>query len=254
MGEPRNVRARRREPGRVYRWGGEEFPSVTSVLGTALAKPGLTSWAAREAAEFAVAHLGLLGTLDADAAVDLVRGAPWRHRDRAADLGSLLHEVVEARLLGVEPPEVGDEHRPRVAALDDWLARWSPDEVLCAEVTVYSRRHGYAGTLDMLVRRAGETWLLDVKTGKAVYSEVALQLAAYRHAEFVGAPSGQELPVPEVDRCGVLHLRQRSWELVPVDVGDDEWVAFRAALRLARWSWDRAHLVLGQHEEGDADG
>ena len=50
---------------------------------------------------------------------------------------------------------------------------------------VYSRTFGFAGTLDAICTIAGRRGLLDIKTGRSgVYPEVALQLAAYAHADF----------------------------------------------------------------------
>jgi len=50
------------------------------------------------------------------------------------------------------------------------------------EQVVYSEKHRYAGTLDLLAEVNGVLTVVDWKTGKAVYSEAHLQNAAYRQA------------------------------------------------------------------------
>jgi hypothetical protein len=91
--------------------------------------------------------------------------------------------------------------------------------------------HGYCGTLDMGARLLmgrdengvpmGENWLIDVKTGSGVYDEVAFQLAAHRYADtwVEYSPSGEpaETAMPPFDRCGVLHVREDGYSLIPVE-------------------------------------
>src|SRR5690606_23091893 len=65
--------------------------------------------------------------------------------------------------------------------------RWMQDShptIIEHERTVVSKKYGYAGTLDMLVtlNGNGQKIVVDVKTGKDIYSEAFLQLSAYRQA------------------------------------------------------------------------
>jgi hypothetical protein len=113
-----------------------------------------------------------------------------------------------------------------------------------SEATVFSRRHGYAGTLDAICVLDGTLTLLDVKTGKSVYPEVALQLAAYAHADFVGHPDGTERRLPPVAAGAALHLRPGGYELVPVPIGEQVLAAFLAALEVFRWASEQAPKVL----------
>jgi hypothetical protein len=107
---------------------------------------------------------------------------------------------------------------------------------------VYSH-HGYAGTLDAIVRIAGETWLLDYKTSKGVYPETALQLAAYANADFIGRPGDPiRYGIPVIEQYGVVHIRPEGAELVPMDVGG-AFEAFLAAKRLTDW---RSADVVGR--------
>ncbi len=107
-----------------------------------------------------------------------------------------------------------------------FLAAYEPAWVM-SEATVYSRL-GYAGTLDAVAHIGGRVLLLDVKSGERVYDEVALQLAAYRYAQWVDLGDHVEHPLPAVDQCAVLHLRPESYQLLEVDAGRPEFDVFRA--------------------------
>jgi hypothetical protein len=76
---------------------------------------------------------------------------------------------------------------------------------------VFSRTHKYAGTADVIARmKIGKDIvpvIIDIKTSKAIYDDVALQLCAYARADFVGMEDGSEEPlVPDGEkiRYGVV--------------------------------------------------
>jgi hypothetical protein len=84
-----------------------------------------------------------------------------------------------------------------------------------------SHENRYCGTLDLVAGLATDdgdvqTWLLDIKTGNGVYGETALQLAGYRYADAWVDDDGTEHVMPIIDRAGVVHLRDGSYELLPV--------------------------------------
>src|SRR5574337_1930961 len=84
--------------------------------------------------------------------------------------------------------------------LREWLDDEEPD-ILLSEKTVFSREHGYAGTLDLLARtRIGGSrpvTVVDVKTSKSIYNETAYQLTGYARADFVGMDDGTELALKD---------------------------------------------------------
>ena len=205
--------------GRVYVWGDREYPSVTTILGATVPKPALVGWAAKATAEWAVDHHAEWRDLtDRRATVDLLKGAPFRDRDNAADVGTAVHAYAEATAKGHAsfiPPEV----EPFVAGFERFVCDWRP-EYLETEATVFG--DGYAGTLDAIARIDGQVVLLATKTTRSgVYPEVALQLAAYWSADFIGRNDGAtEDPMPEMYAAMVLHLRPEGYRLVPVRVDD----------------------------------
>jgi hypothetical protein len=230
---------------RAYAWAGRPYPSVTAIIKGGVPAPFLVQWAAKAAAEYAVAHLDRLALLPAGQAVQEVKRAPWDHRDHAASLGDLVHAAVEAHATGRPRPQLPPQAGPYLAAFEQFLADHRPVFV-ASEQTVYSRRYGYAGTLDAICElpARGGLVLLDVKTGKGIYPEVALQLAAYAHAEFIGRPDGTEQPIPAIAAGAVLHLRPGGHELVDVPIGQAVLEAFLAALAVFRWATDLAPSVL----------
>ena len=221
---------------RTYHWAGADFPSVTSVLGTAIAKPGLIPWAARVAAEAAAEAMA--GGAVYDVAVAAGCRAPNAGRDAGGARGTDVHRVLHHLALSLPLPTTGAAAEPYVESLMEWWGDHEP-EPLVAEATVLSRTHRYAGTLDAIWSLGGRTVLVDAKTGSGRYPEESLQLAAYRNAEVICLPDGTEEPMPQVDACCILAIAPDGCELVDVEAGDEEWAAFRAALILAQWTWAR---------------
>ncbi len=245
MSAPRNAVQTNR--GRFYKLGDETFVSVTNVIGKAVAKQALPPWAARTAAEFVVENLDMVSALahdDRAAAIDLIKGSPWRKRDKAALTGTLLHEAAERHVLGQEVA-VDDTTRPFFESFCRWVDDYRPT-FEAAEYSVFSRTHGYAGTADLVAVIDGERWLIDHKTAeKGPWPEAALQLAALRYADFIGMPNGTEAPVPVVDRCGVLKVRPEGCLLYPVRADEAIHRHFLYCLQTAVFVDEVARDVIG---------
>lgn len=180
-----------------------------------------------------------------ESAVRWLSGAPYRERDRKADIGSAVHAEVEALILGQPRPEPAAELAPFMAQFESWRETFAP-EFLASEATVYSDRESYAGTLDMIVRIAGRTLLVDAKTGKDVYPESALQITAYSRADYIGLPDGTDEPLPAIDGGAVLHLRPDAYAFVPVRVDDEVYRAFLYAREVFRWVEETSKDAIGQ--------
>jgi hypothetical protein len=168
---------------------GHALPSVTTLIGQIDKSGPLTWWAARLAAETTAAAL-LDGGLPRAQAIDLGRRAHDKAKRAAADRGTLAHALVEAHYTG-EPAEVEDADPVELAAAEACAAR--AIEAIDALGTVECSELGgvacldhrwYGGTMDFAIRlHADDSTLIlgDLKTGKDVYPEVAIQLAAYAH-------------------------------------------------------------------------
>ena len=245
MTNPRN--ATTTSKGRTYRWRDESFPSVTTIIGGGVPKPALVGWAAKRVAETAVAKRRIWEAMDQPAEmVDWLKRAPYRERDGAAVQGSAIHDWAEKRVLGmpVTVEELPAEQQPWAISFLQFTHEMEPTWEM-SEASVYNRTDGYAGTLDALLRLSDRAvqqirdsggpdlsglGLVDYKTNKSgIFPETALQLAAYRHAEFVGLPDGTETPMPHVDWCAALWITDTGYELVPVNAGHLAFEYFLAA-------------------------
>lgn len=252
---------------RWYDWQGRPLMSVTSARRTLGLPHGLHQWTVNQVISRALdRHEELHSILERprkprervrdknvrDEAARWLRAAATEERDRKAALGTAVHDL--ARLL-TDPADVPDvvkatagrtEYdipagliRPRLASFHLWRQE-AGVEILAAEAQCFNLAVGYAGSMDLLVRaRDGSVWVVDIKTGDDTYPEYALQLSAYRHAEFIGTAGvvdhGLTALLHQASGMAVLHLDDGGAE--PQVVRDDEetWNAYRALLYVARW-------------------
>lgn len=214
---------------------GERFMSVTTVLGYVTAF-GLLDWAAKLAAEAAIdepdrvlaaADTEPCNATKSDNACGVCRACviAWlanRHnevRDAAGDRGTRLHEATAHYDLFGEGGHVDDDVQPLFTNYRDWLGHYRP-EVVATDVTVISRKWGYAGSLDKIIRfgenaRLPKKWkhlrglnlVLDEKTGKHVGIKEGWQVTAYSRADTVLLPDGSEEPMPAIGGGLILHNR-----------------------------------------------
>lgn len=143
---------------RIYDIDGKLYPSVTTALGV-IRKPFLEVWR------------GKLGNEEAD-----------RVMHEAADLGSTVHDYCHMINTG-QAVDPADEYREMVMAYQKWLST-TVKEIVLAEQVVYSHKYQFAGRLDLLAILKGDKYptVIDIKTSKGIYPDMALQLAAYQQA------------------------------------------------------------------------
>lgn len=223
---------------------GRALPSVTNVTGM-LNKPALPRWAAKETALYAVAQADTIAKLaqdDEGAAVDLLKGAPWRASGKKAEAGTNVHEAVEAWLTGAHR----DDSPTEADHVEQFAAMWARMgfALRYAEAQVFNLGVGYAGSVDVIAEREGEVWVLDVKTGKGPYPEHALQLSAYAHAEQVARTDGTLEDMPAVTHAAVVDLKANRSRVIPTDIGAEVFRAFRAARVL--WDLDGRVDLFGE--------
>jgi len=235
----------RRGGNHVYRMrekGGKSYPvpNCTTILGMKDKTRMLLPWQARVCAFVAVEHvkpiLDLLPQGDmkfslTDKARQNIRlglqelgpkvlNASNAVRDSAGDIGTQVHQYIEDFFTAKLSRKA---RAPGVAGLDievkravQFFAAWAKrNEVrpIAMERAVFSREHFYTGQLDLILEVGGETGVWDAKTGKGVYPEVMLQMAAYRQAyneemKYLSEP-------PLAGRNGVLLFTRE--ERSPVD-------------------------------------
>lgn len=232
-----------------YTYQGATYPGATTILGMLDKSGPLMGWAARETATAAVRLVNELpamiaATGEAGVVKMLSSRSTWQ-RDEAAQLGTEVHALADLVVRGQPTPSMTDTQRARVLHYakwwkdSGWTLRLSEAMVVRPDVA-----QGWGGTFDLLAYdRDGRTVLSDVKTGRAVYREAVLQLAAYGMASLVQPHSDNVItdppkvyPMPVPDRYVILHVTAEGVREVEVAVGAAERMAFLACLDLYHWS------------------
>lgn len=149
---------------RYYTKDGVLVPGATTVLGL-LNKPALVKWAN---------NLGLQG-------IDVTK-----YVDKTAEVGTLAHLMVQYYLAGSEQLDYSRFSQDTISQAENSLISfWEWDKThkikpILLEKSLVSNIHKFGGSVDCYAEIDGQRWLVDFKTGKAIYDEMAIQLAAYR--------------------------------------------------------------------------
>jgi hypothetical protein len=249
---------------------GVKLPSVTSVVGM-LPKPYLTFWASKLTAEYAVDNLPAITSIserDREGAVDFLKRAPSRYTASRADVGSKAHDAFELLIRGERIGRVDPDIRMHVRHFEEFLDAVNPELVYAEDIawseSVNGREDlGYAGSFDGIVRiwvreengrpvptpdRSGEPVLLvvDWKTGKSTYPDVALQLTAYARAKELILTTGERMPMPETDGAAVLHVTDQEWSFKPVDTDTHVFDQFLYLRETYNWDRGASKKVIGK--------
>lgn len=220
---------------------GTRIPGVTTILGDGLPKKALINWAANITAESAVDRWDEFADMPPAKRLAALKEARYTTTDKAKKRGTEVHGYAETLVQGEQVTGVPDELRGHVEAYARFLDGFDVAPVL-VEVVIVNYTYGYAGTLDLvadiecpLCNRVCR-WLLDVKTNeKGIYGETALQLAAYRYAEFYVDNDGIEQPMVEVAHCGAVHVTSDDAVLVPTESDITQFSMFRIAGKVRDW-------------------
>jgi hypothetical protein len=219
-----------------YEIDGHRVAGVTTMIGKAVPKPALIDWSARMSAEWAVDNIDTIARMDRAAAVDAIKGAANRSKNFAGAKGTAVHGYAQ-RIAHGDKVQIPDELVGYVDGYLSFIEDWQP-ETIAVEAAIANRTRRYAGTFDLLARLRGElVSLIDIKTsGSGVWPETCLQIAAYRNAEVMLDADGREVPMPVTDAGHALWLGDDgTYELLPVESGDDIYRAFLHACALAKF-------------------
>ena len=237
--------------GHGYTVDGEKVPGVTRILDL-LPKDNLIKWAAESTAKYALNNWGTLSDLPPADRLDRMFGARFEKSQPAAKRGTEVHALAEPAIRGepINMDAVPEELRGYVESYLDFCDVIGPVPLENGtELVVANRTHRYCGTADLVADLpdliydgegiAADRWLLELKTGKGVWPESALQACAYEHSEVFVDPKDpddeRKTEWLKIGRCGVVHIGPDSWELHPLDTGPEVWEFF---LHL-RWLYDR---------------
>jgi hypothetical protein len=255
--------------GRYYRHPGRDGqsmnPSITNIK--QVKNIPLVGWASRKCAEYASENIAKLAQLGPAEIKELVKGAPYRSdpdRPNEAGIGDIVHDWIDSYIKsGGQIPNTevyydrdGREHPAPITAKRMWrqfgglVDKYHP-KFIESEFTVWSDKYGYAGTGDFSLSEInGKPWttLVDNKTGKQPYPDMAMQLGALAYADFILDEDGTEREIPKFTHFAIAHIRPMSATLVPVPKeAVDAW--FKAFLGLktvfdVMHEWDDRTLLF----------
>lgn len=219
--------------GHSYYLGDRKLDGVTTLISNGLPKPALVRWAARCAAELAVNEWDALAGLPVADRLGRLTDAPNAARDAAAVRGTRVHALAD-RLVNDEEVPVPEDLAGHVEACVRFLDDWNVLKV-ATERPVYHEKYMYAGTFDLIADLGDDRWLLDFKTNKSgPFGDTAFQLAAYRYATHYLREDDAVVPMPPVDRCGVVWLRSDGYDLYPYHADLDVFRQFLYIQQVAR--------------------
>jgi hypothetical protein len=210
---------------RYYPVGDKELASVTTITGLADKSDALIPWAVNCAVDYVSDWIeNRCQMMAGDAHMvwpddfDLAR-TEWRTvRDEAGDIGTQVHDALEAWLKG---DGVGDIRDDKAAALfisaQEKIQALGNYTVLATEQKVVNEDEWYAGRFDALIEVdigegiIPEIWLIDFKTGGAFYPEWGMQLSAYAKAwDKNEADNSCGCTYRGIDRIKVLRLDKKT--------------------------------------------
>lgn len=167
---------------------------------------------------------------------------------KAGKEGTQVHEAAEQLVLGNEVTWMDDYGNAKYSQVvwemilrfyDFWTTH--KPELISTEQFVWSDKHKYAGTADLVVKMDGEVWLLDLKTSNALHRAYDLQLAAY-------AKGMEEVRNQKIERTGIIWLKASSrgpskqkgvyqgkgWKIKTIDEIDKNFDLFQTIYKLYR--------------------
>ena len=200
---------RNQRRGGFYWFEGKPYISVTNVL-RAIDKPALRYWFGTQVFLAMVKN----PTLSEKEALS----APYKTSDTAKSRGTTIHSIVESfKNTGKIPEGIPEKYAGYANAFQKWM-KDNAVELVEQEKTIISKKYGYAGTADLIVRKGDSIWVCDVKTGKGIYQEAHLQLSAYKQALIENGIN--------IERMGVILLKETgNYKFEEVDECFDTFLA-----------------------------
>lgn len=183
----------------------EYMPSVTTILGV-LNKPAIAEWAARtccDEIERELRELTKKGSFSIEQIfkiISIARSAHTRLKEAAAEIGTNTHTWLsgywtqvmrDPGTITIDWTGLNEKTCNCINAALDWFNVHTLKPI-AIEQPQYSRLYKICGTADFIGYIDGEFGVIDYKSTKAIWPEVALQMAPY--AKFYEEEFGQ-LPV-----------------------------------------------------------
>lgn len=223
----------------------EWVPGVTGISGKVNMDgklENLMGWAAREAAgriERDWLTLAALSPDERSVAIEDAAKEAQRKRDKAAEVGTIVHKWVEGHIRAVthfaDTPEWPTD--PVVIGGVERYLEWEAQhhvEYVSTERYVYHRTHMYAGQADIVARVNGGLSLVDIKTSNYFSGDYVLQTAAYTEAW------NEEFTTSQIARRYILMIDNKEGKLDVKDLGGEDeqsvdFAGFLGCLAVRNW-------------------
>lgn len=234
---------------RYYEWQGVKYPSVTS-LRRLLGMPfGLHNWMLANVMNAAIDNAAVLSMRKqaGETPLDMrrwLRTLADAQREAKADRGTRVHQAAHDKMPATS---ADDDVAPFLAQFYDWQQETGA-VIEASEGQVFNLTLGYAGSFDLIATVDGRRHCIDIKTGDNLYPDHALQLIGYRLGEFVGendvVAEGTTQLLRTCTDVTVLHLTQKAWDMVTLNVTKELVDTFKSMCVVAHW--------MDQHKTMDA--
>lgn len=247
---PRNASTDERSGIRTYEWQGQKLPSVTSLRRLLGVPFPLATWMVEQAIGATMSHVanldGMLSREGPNAVASFLRKEANIKRDTAANRGTAVHE---AAAMGRAPVDVEPEVAGPLAMFYDFI-QVTGAKIIMQERQVWNLSLGYAGSLDIMIEvvwnGVKRLLVVDLKTGKAIYVDHALQLMGYGLGEFVGQDDvidhAATNMLHKANGLAILHLTDDSWELVEVKATPRLFEVFKNMVSFAHWQIETPNM------------
>lgn len=250
--------AKKQKNGDYGKW--ERKSSVTTYTNIKDKSRFLIPWAVKLASSY------LLQVLEKGHRIDKyhIEEAKNKHtevKESAATLGSRIHDWIEKYVKGEKPSMPTDDSVILgVNAFLDWVEEHKVKFVE-SETPIFSEKYDFTGTADAVARfgKKKGLYLIDYKTGNALYDSVMMQTAAYARAyeEMTGEKiigrwairlekRSEEEFKQDMEDKGKMNEEYHIFEAVYLDYEKDDmeidFSGFLGAMELHKWgkdSWKR---------------
>ena len=207
------VKSVRRQKATYKTSAGELVPGVTTILGLR-AKPALVEWGFRIGKE--------------NPNLNSLR----EYVDDLADIGTCAHYILDCYLRSAVPdlgdftPNVVAAAQLPIAKYHEW-ARGKTIELIAADLEMVSDAHRFGGKLDVFASVDGKRTVIDFKTGRSIYLEAVIQVAAYAEMLKERGEQVDEIRILQIGRTGAEGFSERV-----LDDWSNHWLAFLALRQL----------------------
>lgn len=240
-----------------------QSPSVTTILKLKSKGDAIAQWAADQAVNWIAENQNMIYTMSEESIKQTGRFRWKSVRDERAEVGTGIHNTIEAEHTGSWNYPVLDEEQKQI--MEQWALFNERFEVTShrSEFTVWRPNEGvdYAGTADGLWdvtdRETGESWknlYIDLKTSRNIWPEHWLQLAALFFAPYIMDKKEDgtwvETPARKSEGVAIVHLRADLWEFIPqtnFDILNNAYGQFMAYRSL--WGLEREQAKLEKEIE-----